>query len=63
MATNLSSSSLNLVVSSESGGKGICNVKDLLLSRAHEFFVVVGKGVPGYICKGHYIGRPEAGRA
>lgn len=47
MATDVSNSSLNLVISSESGSKGIWNLKDLLLSRAHEFFVVERKGAGG----------------
>ena len=45
MANNLFNMSLNLVESSESGDKGLCNLKDLLLSRGYEFFVVLGGGV------------------
>lgn len=40
MITNLSNYSLNLVGYFKGGGKGLCNIKDLLLSKEHECFVV-----------------------
>jgi len=42
---NLSNFSLNLVGSSESGGKiGLYELQDLLLSKGHEIFSLLGLG-------------------
>lgn len=60
MVTDFSNSVLNLVGNFESGGKGLYNLKYLLLSKSIN--VCVGGGL-GYICRGYCAGKPEAGRA